>query len=145
MPAFDVWFLPFLTCQSSLCDAYALFTIWLFLQSFHFLYTARSCFFFSFILYVFLPTKLFQAAHCGGCVVSFRFFFSVTIHANFDHWLLALSLLNIDFKVAGIFFTAKGAAFWFFHSAICQMLCKEQLLTLSSLVMLFGLCCHWCS
>jgi len=72
--------------------------------------------FFSFILYVFLPTKLFQAAHCGGCVVSFRFFFSVTIHANFDHWLLALSLLNIDLKVAGIFFTAKGAAFWFFSS-----------------------------
>jgi hypothetical protein len=39
----------------------------------------------------------------------------------------------------------KEQLFGSFHSAICQMLCKEQLLTLSSLVMLFGLCCHWCS
>lgn len=64
-----------------------------------FIQCSKLLFFLSSSIYVFLLTKLFQGAHCRGCVVSFRFFFSVTIHANFDHWLQ--SLLNIGFKVAG--------------------------------------------
>jgi len=143
MPAFYVWFLPFLTCQSSLCDAYALFTIWLFLQSFHFLYTARSCFFFLFFLSSSMfssPPNCFRLPTVEAALFPFVSSFqwqsmqtSIIDCWHFPFWTSTWRLLEYSSLL-------KEQLFGSFHPAICQMLCKEQLLTFSSLVMLFGLC-----